>query len=111
MLAHGLLGGGSSSLRVSCPSLGFALIAAALAHLWSSFRRCSEPPLLAHCETRGKKKSLACLAAVAFFPDSLLASCGALTPSGCVHAANPSPLPVIQLKPEPQLPVPARPGE
>ncbi|KAJ8791602.1 hypothetical protein J1605_020324 [Eschrichtius robustus] len=37
-------------------------------------------------------------------------SCGALTPSGCVHAANPSPLPAIRPKPEPQLPAPARPG-
>ena len=59
---------------------------------------------------RGKKKSLASSAAAGFFPDSLPASCGALTPSGCVHAANPSPLPAIQPKPEPQLPVPARPG-
>ena len=45
------------------------------------------------------------------FPDSLPASCGALTPSGCVHAANPSPLPAIRPpKPKPQLPAPARPG-
>ncbi|KAJ8793928.1 hypothetical protein J1605_000127 [Eschrichtius robustus] len=36
----------------------------------------------------------------------LWASCGALTPSGCVHAANPSPLPAIRMKPEPQLPAP-----
>ena len=34
-----------------------------------------------------------------FSPDSLPASCGALTPSGCVHAASPSPLPAIRLKP------------
>ena len=34
-----------------------------------------------------------------FSPDSLLASCGALTPSGCVHAASPSPLPAIRPKP------------
>ena len=38
MLAHRLLGGGSSSLSVSCPSLGSTLIAAARAHLWSSFK-------------------------------------------------------------------------
>ncbi|KAJ8788902.1 hypothetical protein J1605_022308 [Eschrichtius robustus] len=54
--------------------------------------------------------SLASSAAADFFPDSLLASCGALTPSGCVHAANPSPLLAIRPKPEPQLPAPARPG-
>ena len=59
---------------------------------------------------RGKKKSLACSAAPDLFPDSLLASCGALAPSGCGHAANPSPLPGIRPKPEPQLPAPARPG-
>ena len=51
MLAHRLLGGGSSSLSVSCPSLGSALIAAARAHLCSSFRRRSESPLLTHPET------------------------------------------------------------
>ena len=54
--------------------------------------------------------SLACLAAPDLFPDSLLASCGALTPSGCVYVTNPSPLPSFWLKPEPQLPAPAYPG-
>ena len=39
VLAHRLLGGGSSSLSISCLSLGSALIAAACAHLWSSFKR------------------------------------------------------------------------
>ena len=39
---------------------------------------------------RGKKKSLASSAAADLFPDSLRASCGVLTPSGCVQAANPS---------------------
>ena len=59
---------------------------------------------------RGKKKSLAYLAGPDFIPDSLPASCGALTPSGCVHAANPSPLPAIRLTearasaPSPRLP-------
>ena len=51
MLAHRLLGGGSSSLSVSRPSLGSALITAARARLWSSFRQCSESPLLEHPET------------------------------------------------------------
>ena len=76
MLAHRLLGGGSSSLSVSCPSLGSALIAAARAHLWSSFRRRSESPLLAHQETM-----VSCLfGSCRLFPDSLPASCGALAP-------------------------------
>ena len=48
---------------------------------------------------RGKKKSLASSAAADLFPVSLPASCGAPTPSGCVHAASPSPLPAIRPKP------------
>ena len=51
MLAHRFLGGGSSSLSISCQSLGSTLIAAARTHLWSSFRRCSESPLLVHPRT------------------------------------------------------------
>ena len=51
MLAHRLLGGCSSSLSVSCSSLVSALIATACARLWSSFRWCSESPLLVHPET------------------------------------------------------------
>ena len=54
-------------------------------------------PLSLHAaKQRGKKKPLASSAAADFFPGSLPASCGALTPSGCVHAANPSPLPAIR---------------
>ena len=60
MLAHRLLGGGSSSLSVSCPSLGSALMAAAHARLWSSFRRCSESPLLTHQETK-RQEEVSCL--------------------------------------------------
>ena len=44
-------------------------------------------------------------------PGLLPVSCGALAPSGCVNAANPSPLPGIRPpKPEPHLPAPIRPG-
>ena len=60
MLAHRLLGGSSSSLGVSCLSLGSALMAAARARLWSSFRRRSESPLLAHQETKRQEK-VSCL--------------------------------------------------
>ena len=97
----------SSSLSVSRPSLVSTLIAAARARLWSSIRWCSESPLLGTL----KQWSLASSAAPDLFSDSLPASCGALAPSGCVHAANPSPLPGIRPpKPEPQLPAPAHPG-
>ena len=56
VLAHRLLGGGSSSLSVSCPSLGSVLMAVARAHLRSSFKRRSESPLLAHQETKRQEK-------------------------------------------------------
>ena len=78
MLAHRLLGGCSSSLSVSCPSLGSALIAAACDHLWSSFRQCSESPLLAH-----PKAMVSCLLGSSrLFPrlPPGKASCGALAP-------------------------------
>ena len=58
--AHRLLGGGSSSLSVSCPSLGSVLIATARARLWSCFKRCSESPLLAHQETK-RPEIVSCL--------------------------------------------------
>ena len=104
MLTHRLFGGGSSSPSVSRPSLRSALIAAARALLWSSFRRRSESPLLAHQETKRQEKVSCLFASCRPFPVSLPASRGALTPSGCVHAANPSPLPAIRPKPKPQLP-------
>ena len=51
MLAHRVLCGRNSNVSVSCPSLVSTLIAAARAHLWNSFRWCSESPLLAHTKT------------------------------------------------------------
>ena len=76
MLAHRLLGGCSSSLSVSCPSLGSALIAAAHAHLWNSFRRCSESPVLAQPKTM-----VSCLLGSSrCFPGLPPTSCGALAP-------------------------------
>ena len=60
VLAHRLLGGGSSSLSVSCPSLGSTLIATARTCLWSSFKRRSESPLLAQQETKRQDK-VSCL--------------------------------------------------
>ena len=107
MLSHRLLGGGSSSLSLSCLSLGSVLMAAAHAHLWSSFRRRSESPLLAHPETMvswlfGSSR---------LFPDSLPASCGALIPSGCVHAGRqPQSSPCDPTEAQASAPSPARPG-
>ena len=60
VLAHRLLGGGSSGLSVSCPSLGSGLIAAARARLWSSFKRRSESPHLARHEAKRQEK-VSCL--------------------------------------------------
>ena len=74
MLAHRLLGGCSSSLSISCPSLVSVLIATARAHLWSSFMQCSEYPLLAHPETM-----VSCfLGSSRRFLRLHLASCGAV---------------------------------
>ena len=68
VLAHRLLGGSSSSLSVSCPSLGPVLIAAARARLWSSFRRCSESPLLAQRETKRQEKVFCLFGSCRLFP-------------------------------------------
>ena len=88
-LAHRILGGTGSSLSVSRPSLWSELIAMAHTHLWSLFRQCSESPLLAHPVTM-----VSCLFGRSrLFPRLLPASCGSLAPSGCLHAANLSPLP------------------
>ena len=74
MLAHRLLGGGSSSLSISCPSLGSTLIATACIRFWSLFRRSSESPLLAYRETM-----VSCfLGSSRRFLRLRLASCGAL---------------------------------
>ena len=76
MLAHRLLGGCNSSLCISQPSLVSMLIAVSPAHLQSSFRRCSESPLLTNPKTM-----VSCLLGVPdFFLDSLLTSCGTLAP-------------------------------
>ena len=76
MLAHRILGGCSSSLSISFPSLRSMLIAAGHAGLWSSVRWCSESPLLAHPKTM-----VSCLlGSPDFFLDSLPARCGALAP-------------------------------
>ena len=68
VLAHSLLGGGSSSLSVSCPSLGSALIATARARLWSSFKRLSESPLLAYRETKRQEKVSCLFGSCRLFP-------------------------------------------
>ena len=47
------------------------------------------PLSLCTVKQRGKKKSLACLAAPDFFPDSLPASCGALAPFGLCSCHQP----------------------
>ena len=68
VLAHRLLGGGSSSLSISCPSLGSALIAVARACLWSSFRRRSESPLLTHQEIKRQEKVSCLFGSCRLFP-------------------------------------------
>ena len=82
MLTHRLLGG-SSSLSVSCPSLGSTLIAVAYAHLWSSFRRRSESPLLAHHETKRQEKVSCHCGSCRLFPGQL---CCAIPFRLCSHS-------------------------
>ena len=89
MLAHRLLGGCSSSLSISCPSLGSTLIAATHTHLSSSFKWRSESPLLVHQGTKRQKMSLASSAAPDFFPDSLPASCGTRAPCRLYSRSQP----------------------
>ena len=83
MLAHRLLGGCSRSLSISCLSLVSTLIAVARAHLWSSFRWCSESPLLAHPGTM-----VSCLLGRSrLFLEYLPGSCGTLAPFRlCSHS-------------------------
>ena len=68
VLTHRLLGGGSSSLSVPCPSLGSALVAAARARLWSSFKRSSGSLLLAHQETKRQEKVSCLFGSCRLFP-------------------------------------------
>ena len=85
MLAHRILGGCSSSVSVSCPSLWSELIAVAHTDLWSSSRLCS-----AFCGQTGKETHLladpetmvSCLLVRSrLFPGlPIPASCGALAP-------------------------------
>ena len=110
MLAHRILGGCSSSISISCPSLGSELIAAARACLWSSFQWCSafcgqtgkESPLLTYPKTMGHL-SLRKVQTFSWSPSQLAVAHSPL--SGHVHTANPSLLPgIFPSKPKPQLP-------
>ena len=70
-------------LSVSCPSLLFTLIAAALTHLWCCLGGALNP--LSLCTP--KQWSLGSSAGPDFFSDSLPASCGALAPFRlCSHS-------------------------
>ena len=80
MLAHRLLGGGSSSLSVSCPSLGSTLIATVTPISGAPLSGALNPFSLPTRKQRGKKKCLVSSAAADLFLDSLLASCGSLAP-------------------------------
>ena len=68
MLAHRLLGGGSSSLSVPCPSLGSVLIAAARTGSGAPLSGALNPLSSRTRKQRGKKKSLVSSAALDFSP-------------------------------------------
>ena len=67
-LHTGFLVAAAAALRVSCPCLGSAQIAATHACLWSSFKRRSESPLLAHQETNREEKVSCLFGSSRFFP-------------------------------------------
>ena len=68
MLAHRLLGGGSSSLSIACPSLGSALIVATRAVSGAPLSSAVNLLSSRTRKQRGEKKSLASSAAADFFP-------------------------------------------
>ena len=105
MLAHRLFGGGSSSLSVSCPSLGSALIAAARARLWSSFKRRSESPLLAHQETKRQGKVSCLLGSSRLFPGLPPSQLWRTSP---LQAVFTPPTPVLSLRSDLRSPSPRR---
>ena len=110
MLAHRLLGGGSSSLSVPCPSLGSALIAAARACLWSSFRRRSESPLLAHQETQRQEKVSCLFGSCRLFPGLPPGSPWCTSPFRLCSRRQPQSSPCDPNEARASAPSPARPG-
>ena len=75
--------------RGSRPPLGSALMAATHACLWSSFKRRSESPLLAHQEAKRQEKGSCLFAVPDFFPDSFLSSCDTLAPFSLCSRSQP----------------------
>ena len=110
MLAHKLFGGGSSSLSISCRSLGSALIAAAHARLWSSFRQLSESPLLALEETKRQEKVSCLFSSSRPFPGLPPGSLWCANPFRPCSRRQPQSSPCDPTKARASAPSPARPG-
>ena len=107
---HRLFGGGSSSPRVSRPSLGSALIAAARALLWSSFRRRSESPLLAHRETKRQEKVSCLFGSCRLFPGLTSGYLWCTKPFRLCSRRQLQSSPCDPTEAEPQLPAPPAPA-
>ena len=110
MLAHRLFGGGSSSLSVSCPSLGSTLIAAARARLWSSFRWHSESPVLARCETKRQEKVSCLFGSCRLFPGLPPSQLWCANPFRLCSRRQPQSSPCDPTKARASAPSPAHPG-
>ena len=110
VLAHKLLGGGSSSLSVSRPSLVSALIATARASLWSSFRRRSESPLLARRETKRQEKVSYLFGSCRLFPGLLPGQLWCTNPFRLCSRRQPQSSPCDPTEARASAPSPAHPG-
>ena len=110
MLTHRIFGGGSSSPSVSWPSLGSALIAAAHARLWSSFRRRSGSPLLARSETKRQEKVSCLFGSCRPFPGLPPSQLWCANPFRLCSRRQPHSSPCDPTEVRASAPSPARPG-
>ena len=110
VLAHRLLGGGSSSLSVSRPSLRSTLISVARTRLWSLFRRRSESPLLARRETKRQEKVSCLFGGCRLFPGLPPGSLWCTNPFRLCSRRQPQSSPCDPTAARASAPSPARPG-
>ena len=92
------------------PVSGSALIAAACACLWSSFRRRSESPLLARHETKRQEKVSYLFGSCRLFPGLPPSQLWCANPFSLCSRHQPQSSPCDPTEAEPQLPSPSAPA-